>query len=309
MNSDPDTTRIVRSWLDDGMTQLPDRVLDAVLDQVPSTPQRGRTWWPARRHPAVNYSIGIAVAAAVLVAVAIIGSQLVGSPTDVGGPGVEPTPAPEASVAAPSATQSPGHTDGTLPEGSHVLWDGPSTTVTVTIPAPGWYGEPGGGIVESGNPDENFGPDDAGIIGPFVGNIHVPADPCQWSTTMPATPATTVDAVVAALQAQASRDASAPADIIVDGHVGQSITVRVPDDAVFGECDHGGGEARFCTLTEGDPRICHRFNQFPGQIDEVWILDVNGEVMVFDAGYGDETPSEDVAELRAILESIALEGS
>ena len=35
-----DATRIVRSWLDEGVTQLPDRVLDAVLDEVPATPQR-----------------------------------------------------------------------------------------------------------------------------------------------------------------------------------------------------------------------------------------------------------------------------
>ena len=29
MSSDRDTTRIVRSWLDEGVTALPDRVLDA----------------------------------------------------------------------------------------------------------------------------------------------------------------------------------------------------------------------------------------------------------------------------------------
>jgi len=38
MSTDRDTTRIVRSWLDEGVTVLPDRVLDAVLDQVPATP-------------------------------------------------------------------------------------------------------------------------------------------------------------------------------------------------------------------------------------------------------------------------------
>ena len=48
MHSDRDTTRIVRSWLEEGVSALPDRVLDAVLDQVPATRQR-RPWWPARR--------------------------------------------------------------------------------------------------------------------------------------------------------------------------------------------------------------------------------------------------------------------
>ena len=48
MSTDRDTTRIVRSWLEEGATALPDRVLDAVLDQVPATSQR-RSWWPAWR--------------------------------------------------------------------------------------------------------------------------------------------------------------------------------------------------------------------------------------------------------------------
>ena len=37
MSTDRDVTRIVRSWLEEGVTALPDRVLDAVLDQVPAT--------------------------------------------------------------------------------------------------------------------------------------------------------------------------------------------------------------------------------------------------------------------------------
>jgi hypothetical protein len=48
MNADHETTRVVRSWLDEGVTRLPDRVLDAVLDQVPATPPR-RPGWSAWR--------------------------------------------------------------------------------------------------------------------------------------------------------------------------------------------------------------------------------------------------------------------
>ena len=74
MSSDRDTTRIVRSWLDEGVTALPDRVLDAVLDQVPATPQRRALWWPARRFPFMNSAMlryG-AVAAVVVVAAAVV---------------------------------------------------------------------------------------------------------------------------------------------------------------------------------------------------------------------------------------------
>ena len=298
---DPD--RLIKAFLLEGEEQLQDQVYDGVRAAIEQ--KRQRAIFGPWRTPIMNRSVIIGLGAAAVVVVALlVGSRVFGSPaSNVGGPGVEPTPTPQRS-ATPSRTPA----DGSLPVGAFVLSDGEfadggrNVPITVTIPAAGWYGEPGNGILENSGAT-NFGPDDAGMIGPFVGDIYVPADPCQWSTTMPDTPATTVDAVVAALQAQASRDASAPVDITVDGHAGKSIILHVPDDAEFGECDR----TEFCTLTVDDPAVCHRYQQFPGQIDEVWMLDVNGEVAVIDASWGDQTPAEDVAELRAILDSITFE--
>ncbi len=48
MTTDAELSRIVRSWLEDGRTRLPDHVLDAVLADVPTTSQH-RPWWPPRR--------------------------------------------------------------------------------------------------------------------------------------------------------------------------------------------------------------------------------------------------------------------
>ena len=64
MTSDLDTARIVRSWLDEGVTQLPDRVLDAVLDQLPATHQRRVTWWPTGWPPTTKSVIATALAVA-----------------------------------------------------------------------------------------------------------------------------------------------------------------------------------------------------------------------------------------------------
>jgi hypothetical protein len=75
MSTDRETTRIVRSWLDQGVTVLPDRVLDAVLDQLPATPQR-RRFWSARRSTSMNLSAKLAAAAAAFVVVAVVGYQL-----------------------------------------------------------------------------------------------------------------------------------------------------------------------------------------------------------------------------------------
>jgi hypothetical protein len=74
MTSDRDTNRIVRSWLENGSTALPDRVLDAVLSELPSTPQRRLRWSPWRT---TQMTIRIVALAAILVA--ILGLALFGA--------------------------------------------------------------------------------------------------------------------------------------------------------------------------------------------------------------------------------------
>jgi hypothetical protein len=99
VSTDRDVTSIVRSWLDEGVTQLPDRVLDAVLDQIPTTPQR-RAWWPVRRLLTLNtYArFGLVAAAALLAGVVGIGIYR----NSVGGPAV-PTHSPtQSALASPS---------------------------------------------------------------------------------------------------------------------------------------------------------------------------------------------------------------
>ena len=314
MTTSRDPDRLIHAFLHEGAEQLDDQVYDAVRAEIEH--RRQRVVIGPWRIPTLNKVVPIGLGAAALVAVLVVGSLLFGPPTSsVGGPGIGPARTPEASVAAPSSMASPTAADRSLPEGPFVLSDGEfddgvrNVPITVTIPARGWYGEPGGGSLGDAPPELDTDSDDAWMIGPFVGDIYVPADPCQWSTTMPDTPATTVDEVVGALQSQASRDASEPLDITVDGHAGKSITLRVPDDAEFGHCDQGAAdpEPRFCSLTQDDPEVCHRWQQFPSQVDEIWILDVDGVVAVIDGSWGDATPAEAVAELRAILESMKFE--
>jgi hypothetical protein len=91
MSTDRQTTRIVRSWLDEGVTKLPDRVLDAVLDQVPATPQR-RSGWSAWRSYRMNTYLKLAAAAVAVIVVAFVGYQLLPKNGGIGGPGPSPTP-------------------------------------------------------------------------------------------------------------------------------------------------------------------------------------------------------------------------
>ena len=250
----------------------------------------------------MNKFVSIGLGAAAVVVALVIGAQVLGPPASsgVGGappatptPTATPSPTPEPSAARPSASAAAG-----LPVGSsHVLINEDGVHGTVTIPAPGWFGDGGTLTTDSVN-----SPAGAGMI-TFTGELYVYGDPCKWSTTMPDKPATTVDELVAGLTAQASRDASAPVDITVDGHPGKSITLHVPDDAVFSQCDQGyfgswGGPA------EPTP---YRYHQDPGQIDELWILDVDGVLTVIDTAHYVGTPAERVAEIRAIVESTTFE--
>ena len=110
MSSDRDTTRIVRSWLEEGATALPDRVLDAVLDQVPATSQR-RPLWPARRFPEMNNALKLVIAAAAVLVVVIVGISLLPRSGGVGGSGPGPTSNP-----TQTATPTPvSYTHLTLP--------------------------------------------------------------------------------------------------------------------------------------------------------------------------------------------------
>ena len=145
-------------------------------------------------------------------------------------------------------------------------------------------------------------PGGAGMI-TFTGELYAFGDPCKWSKTTPKAPARTVDELVAALTAQASRDASAPIGITVGGHSGKSITLHVPKDAIFSQCDQG----KFASWSDSGEPGPSRYHQGPGQIDELWILDVDGVVTVIDTAYYAATPVEHVEEMRAIVRSTTFE--
>ncbi len=247
----------------------------------------------------MNKIAGIGLAAAAAVVVLIVGSQVVGSSPGGFGAGdtpepstAQPTATPEPSVAEPSPSSETGL------EGSFLLSEG--TGVSVTIPGPGWFDVNG---IPTKN--RNFDPPDgAYLLGPWEGfDFYIPSDPCQWRSSWPDAPATTLDAIVAALESQVSRDVSEPVDVTVDGHPGKSVTVHVPDDIGHTAGEFDCDEGKFCTF--GDATDCHMWNaQGPGAIDELWIVDVDGEIVAMTGAYYPETPPDVVDELQAILGSM-----
>lgn len=309
MTARHDLDQQLNAFLRDGPDELPNESFDAVRDRTEQTRQRVvlGPW----RLPEMNKLIAVGLGAVAVVAVLLVGYRLLSPPGNTGGPGGESTPTPVPSVAEPSVADPSveASTSEFLPEGPFA-WvepanppvppdDGPP--ITVTIPASGWTCLDFGGfcILSKGDEIDNL-PESALLWESTMAGFLVYGDPCQWQDSTPDTPATTADEIVAALAAQPSRNASDPVDVTVGGYTGKSITLHVPDP-MPADCD---GEEfasyAFDGFDAGNPR---RWHQGPGQIDEFWVLDVDGAIVVIDATYRPDTPTERIEEMRDIVES------
>jgi hypothetical protein len=105
MNQRSDIDRLLRHWMDDGPTRMPDRILDVVADRISVQRQR-RSWRLLRRLP-MTPLLKLAAAAAAVLVIAVVGYNLLPGPSGPGAPTTAPTPSaqPTAAVtAAPSAS-------------------------------------------------------------------------------------------------------------------------------------------------------------------------------------------------------------
>jgi hypothetical protein len=312
MTTPRDLDRLIRTYLQEdqvsGQAEVPVHVYSAIRHGIEQTRQKAVIG--SLGVPEMNKFLALGLGAAAMVAALLIGANLLGSGNPP--PGVAPSVSAVPSEPAPSV-EPVGYSE--LPQGSLLLWDGTpdGVSITVTISADGWWGSPGLGWFTNDN--EPHPPGRGMIVYGSVEEYYVYADPCHWRTTMPATPATTVDEVVAALKSQTSGTeddhepfgawATEPSAISVDGYSGKSITLHAPD--IFNhDCDLDQ-HAYFATEDESPARYLVRGGPevagMQGQNDEMWIVDVDGAVVVLDMGYDPSTPPAVVDELRAILES------
>jgi hypothetical protein len=310
MTTDRETLGIIGSWMEDGRTRLPDHVLDAVLDRLPSTPQR-RPWWSARRIPHVHGLAKYAIAAAAVVVVAIVGLNLQGLGTgQPGGVGAQPSPSPSASptatpTAPPTASSRPVG-DGDLEPGSYVARPLPSPddglTVTYTVPE-GWFAFTDVGLVPAGDPET--GPP-GGIAFQFMDVTTINGDPCRWrGTDDDISFGPEVDDLVAALREQTAYEVSEPIDVTIGGHLGKRVDVVMPTEPFTGQdeqalaCD----DFVFRPWNEG----AGVYAQGPANRWQTNILDVDGTRLVIVVQDFPGTLPEDRAELDAIADSFVIE--
>jgi hypothetical protein len=295
MSTDRETTRIVQSWLEDGVTRLPDSVLDAVLDQLPATHQRRATLWPARRFPHMNHAMRVALASAAVVAVALIGISIFRGP-NLGDPErVGPTPTP---MPLP---------DGVLDAGTYVSipFEAPNDSMRFTFDVPdGWSGAGSDLFLATGTE----GPDGAAIL--FTMATGLFSDPCgaDYFGTPDVVVGPTVDDLASALAEQTAYEATTPVDVTLGGYSGKRVGLQLPSgdnpDDPFNQGDRFGAACSNGGYFLWDGSI---YAQGPDNRWHLWILDVDGVRVVIQASDFPGTAADDQAELQAIVESLRIE--
>ena len=98
---------------------------------------------------------------------------------------------------------------------------------------------------------------------------------------------------------QPLRHATAPTDVVLAGFHGKYLRWSVPTDINFDRCDEGYFESWTANGWASD-----RYQQRPGQLDRIWILDVHGQRLVIDAFYLPQATKRDRAELQRVVDSI-----
>jgi hypothetical protein len=219
------------------------------------------------------------------------------------------------SGAAPSATSTIAAT-ATSPEtpvlggeteelqaGAHVLdlvareqvgvGPGPASLPKIEITVPeGWFNFKGISVGKGSTPPQK-------VFVFFWDVAQVYPTPCQWEGKPMVDPGRDVNGLASALAAQPLRNATAPTHVKLGGFEGKYLQMSVPSGVNFAHCDEGYFESWTANGWGSD-----RYQQRPGQVDRLWILDVDGERLVIDASTLPEATAQDRAELERVVDSI-----
>ena len=283
MSSERDVTRIVRSWLEEGATALPDRVLDNVLDLVPATRQR-RAAWPARRFADMNNLVRIAIAAAAVVVVAFVGINLLPG-SGPGGPGATPTPGPTTTPTAPVPTATPGPAPVQLQAGS-------GTPIVIVVAPFGWQSQGWVLLKNDANP-----PNGAAFALWDVRNTY--ADPCGHVDRDPAIGPTAAD-LATALTEIPNTTSTGPEAVTIGGR--DALYVELVVDRTI-PCPAGS----FYVWHGLDVSNDFRFIQGVNETDRCWVVDVAGERVLIVNEFHPGPTEADRAALQAMIDSLQFE--
>ena len=134
--------------------------------------------------------------------------------------------------------------------------------------------------------------------------LAVYAHPCQWDQPLISPGGSAAD-LAEVLAARPLRDATPPEDVELGGYPGKFLRWSVPDDIDFATCDADPADGEhYFESWKAMAGGTDRYQQGPGQFDELWIIDVGRSRIVFDATYfPDDVNPDELAEIRAIVNS------
>jgi hypothetical protein len=281
---------LIRAFLGEGETDLPDRAFEAVRARIHRTHQRVviGSW----RNPDMSIFARVAIATVAVLAVGLAWVNFGPKQPGVGG---LPTPPP-----SPSAAPTPSPSPIALPEeyrplepGTYVTSDPFFVRVTFTVPD-GWQGNVGGKYFAGLNPVGR--PGGPGFLD--VGNLY--ADPCHPDKGLMDPPVGPTASDLA--NALASIDALNPSTlsgVTVDGYVGTEITLRAP--ATFDGCTLPSDGFSVWQLPLGA-----NYGFQAGQTSRVFILDVDGKRLVIDLAQPADQTTEELSQALEIIDSIQI---
>lgn len=234
-------------------------------------------------------TLALAAAIGLVAVVVVIRAVDDGTGTQPGGPSTDTTKIP----AGQSVPPLPG---GTVAPGRYVFASsdpGLDASHRITIDVPQGYGNVAGlAVIKSGTSQ-------TGVATMVLGAVF--ADACRWEGGRldPSTGSPTDD-VVAALASQQGLRVSTPTDVTVDGFAGTYMERRVPARTNLGDCD--GAQFRVYLVPGWGERYL-----LPGELQQLWILDVDGVPLVVDASLMPGTSAQVRAELDQMVESIQID--
>jgi hypothetical protein len=174
-----------------------------------------------------------------------------------------------------------------------------SHRITIEVPD-GYMGFDDVAAVNAGTNQE------AWVITLAISGVY--ADACQWKgTLLDGSAVSSNDDVVAALANQKGLRVSTPTGVTVDGFAGTYMERRVPAQTRISDCDESGtpGDQQPVFNVYRSPGFGERSLR-PGQLQQLWILDIDGVPLVIEAGLDAGTSAQVRAELLQMVESVRI---
>jgi hypothetical protein len=302
MTASRDPDRLIHAFLDEGLTELPNRVYEAVRSDIDSLGQR--VVIGPLRTPDMNTFAKLAFAAAAVVVFALVGySLLPGGGANVGGaPPVSPSPSRSVSV-PPTASPSPSPSDlaffadGSIETGRHsMIRSGKS--LSVDMPS-GWTSHDGFRIYTPAG-QLPYRPAAAFIFWPDP-PFNVYADPCTKEPLDPPAGDTPAEIATAISSIPGTDLVGGPSDLTIDGHPAKLVSIRVREDV---DC---APREFFLWYREADGPAGGRWPDALGDTIYVWLIDVDGTLVWIDGSASVNTTPALHEEMLQIVDSIQFE--